>query len=160
MLRRRRDREQTYEGLRACALGAVAEGLEPPSADHPRVSGVVIDVPSGGSYATIVALTDNTTSMYTRVGGGTIGAGEHARVALATHALLAAVDAQLDNFTGPDDSSLPPPGTVRFHVLTPSGGHTKDVSEDAFWGRANDPLMPVIMAAQGAIGAMREASPE
>jgi hypothetical protein len=162
MLRRRRDREQssTYEELRALALGAVANGLEPPSADHPRVSGVVIDVPSGGSCATIVALTDNTTSMYTSVGGGTIGAGEHASVASATHALLAAVDAQLDSFTGPDDSSLPAPGTVRFHVLTPSGGHTKDVSEDAFWGRANDPLMPVIMAAQGAVSAMREVSPE
>src|SRR5262249_4556989 len=67
VLGRRRDRDQTYEGLRALALGAVADGLEPPSADHPRVSGVAIDVPSGGSYATIVAPPDNTTSMYTSV---------------------------------------------------------------------------------------------
>jgi hypothetical protein len=159
-LRRRRGREQPYSELRALALGAVASGLPAPSAEHPRVAGVVIDVPSGGSYATIVALTDDTTSMYTSVGGGTIGAGQHASVASATHALLAAVDAHLDQFAGPVDSSLPPAGTVRFHVLGVSGGHTKDVSEDAFWGRANDPLMPVIMAAQRVITAMREASPE
>jgi len=162
VLRRRRDREQpsTYAELRALALGAVAKGIEPASADHPNVSGVVIDIPSGGSYATIVALTDNTTSMYTSVGGGTIGAGQHERVAAVTHALLAAVDAQLDQFTGTDDASLPPAGTVRFHVLTETGGHTKDVPEDAFWGRAKDPLMPVIAAAQGVITAMREVSPD
>jgi hypothetical protein len=168
MLRRRRDREQpstsspyeTYSELRGLALGAVSSGLEQPGAEHPRVSGVVIDVPSGGSYATVVALTDDTTSMYTSVGGGTIGAGQHVGVAAATHALLAAVDAQLDEFTDPQDASLPPAGTVRFHVLAESGGHTKDVPEDVFWGRASDPLMPVIVAAQGVITAMREASPE
>jgi len=162
MLRRRRDREpqSTYSELRALALGAVANGLEPPGADHLRVSGVVIDIPSGDSYATIVALTDNTTSMYTSVGGGTIGAGQHATVAAATHALLASVDAHLEHFTGPADSSLPPQGTVRFHVLGVSGGQTKDVSDDVFWGRANDPVMPVIVAAQGVITALREASPE
>jgi hypothetical protein len=59
-----------------------------------------------------------------------------------------------------EDASLPPAGTVRFHVLAASGGHMKDVSEDAFWGRASDPLVPVIAAAQGVITAMREASPD
>ncbi|MGQ0826480.1 MAG: hypothetical protein ACT4OX_15865 [Actinomycetota bacterium] len=76
--------------------------------------GVVIDMPRGNDYASLVALTDNTTSLYTSTGGGIIGAGEHAAVAARTHALLAAIQRQLDRFDGPDDGSLPPPGATRF----------------------------------------------
>jgi len=91
----RRDRDgqpadaNPYESLRDLALHAVENGLPPPGDDHPDVSGVVVDIPSGAAFATVVALTDNTTSMYTSTGGGTIGAGEHADVAAATHQLLA-----------------------------------------------------------------------
>lgn len=146
--------------MRALALGAIEQGVLPePGAEHPRVSGVVVDIPAEGGYATLVALTDSTTSMYTSVGGGTIGAGQHESVAAATHALLSAVDAELSRFTAARDDSLPPAGCVRFHVLASTGGRTKDVPEGAFWGRSDDPLMPVIAAAQGVLSAIREASP-
>jgi hypothetical protein len=55
----------------------VANDLAPPSAAHPDISGVVVDVPAQGGFATVVGLTDDTTSMYTSTGGGTIGAGKH-----------------------------------------------------------------------------------
>jgi hypothetical protein len=168
VLRRRRSRrddsnasgEEMYGQLRAMALEAVANGLVAPTADHPRVSGVVIDVPSDGGCATLVSLTDDTTSMYTSTGGGTIGAGAHASVASATHALLAAVEQHFDQFTDDDDPALPPRGIVRFHLLGPAGRRTADLPDEAFWGRADHPLMPVIAAAQELIAAIRTASPD
>ena len=56
----------------------------------------------------------------------------------------------------PDNTSLPPRGVVRFHVLTPAGRRTADVPEDAFWGRAEHPLMPMIAATQQVISAIRQ----
>jgi hypothetical protein len=152
--------EDVYLGLRRLALESVANGLELPSAEHPDVSGVVVDVPSGGSFATIVALTDDTTSMYTSTGGGTLGSGAHHQVAAATHRLLSAVQAQLEAFTSVDRGELPPPGSVRFHVLTATGSRFEDVPEDCFWGRSPHPLLPVIASAQEVVSAIREASPQ
>ena len=99
---------------------------------------------NGQFYATIVALTDNTTSMYASGGGGTLGAGGHANVASATQALLSAAQVQLGAFTRPSESDLPPPGWVRFHLLSRSGGRCEDVPAESFWGRVSHELMPVI----------------
>jgi hypothetical protein len=152
--------EDIYRGLRSMVLDSVANGLALPPADHPDVSGVVVDIPAQGGFATVVALTDNTTSMYTSTGGGTIGAGEHVEVAAATHRVLSAVQAQLEAFTRKDDGDLPPAGSVRFHVLTPAGSRSEDVPEDSFWGRAPHQLMPMIVSVQELVTAIREASPQ
>lgn len=151
--------DDVYRRLRGMVLGSVANGLELPAAEHRDVSGVVIDIPAEGGFATVVGLTDNTTSLYTSTGGGTIGAGEHPEVAAATHRLLSAVQAQLGFFKRPDDGDFPPAGNVRFHVLTPSGSRSEDVHEDCFWGRAPHELMPVIVSAQELVTAISEASP-
>lgn len=150
-----------YNDLRAMALRAVESGVLPtPPAEHPDVSGVVLDVPSSGGFATFVALTDNTTSLYTSTGGGTIGTGEHALVAAATHGLLAAVQQHLDSFASSNDASLPPGSTVRFHALSTGGHKTADVPDDAFWGRVDHPLMPVIAATQGLISSIQSVGPD
>jgi hypothetical protein len=147
----------TYAALRANALDS-AGALPAPPPEHSRVSGVVVDVPASNGYATVVAMTDDTTSMYTSSGGGTVGAGSHAPVSAATHALLTTVDRQLDAFAPGERRDLPPGGTVRFHVLTPAGTATADVPEAAFWGKVAHPLTPVIAATQHVISAIREAS--
>jgi hypothetical protein len=142
------------------ALSSVDNGLAAPSPEHTDVSGLVVDIPAQGGFATVVALTDDTTSMYTSTGGGTIGAGQHANVAAATQHLLSIVQAHLGSFKQKDDGALPASGSVRFHVLTPSGSRYEDVPEDSFWGRAPHPLMPVIASTQDLISAIREASPQ
>jgi hypothetical protein len=126
--------DEIYRGLRALALDSPANGLALPDADHPDVSGLVIDIPAQGGFATVVALTDNTTSMYTSTGGGTIGAGEHASVAAATHRLLSTVQAQLGAFKKRDNLDLPPAGYVRFHVLSPGGSRLEGIAEDSLLG--------------------------
>jgi len=141
------------------ALDAAARGLVSTLPESPDVSGIVVDVPSTGGYATVVALADGTTSMYTSTGGGTIGAGTHAHVASATHRLLAEVQHHLGMFNMRDDRDMPPSGLVRFHVLTPSSGRRADVPLNAFWGQEGHALMPVITRVQEVITAISEASP-
>jgi hypothetical protein len=145
-----------YNDLRAMALRAADRGaLRSVSAEHPDVSGVVVDIPASGGTATLVALTDNTTSLYTSTGGGTIGAGEHANVAAATRELLTSAQQHLDAFTRTDDGALPGSGSVRLHVLSSAGPRMIDVPEDAFWGRVDHPLLPVIAAVQGVMSSMQ-----
>jgi hypothetical protein len=153
------DLADAYEGLSNLALSAVAIGLQSPGKDHPDVSGLVVDIPATGGFATIVALTDNTTSIYTSEGGGTLGAGGLANVASATQALLSAAQAQLGSFTRPSDSYLPPCGLVRFHVLSRSGGRCEDIPAESFWGPVPQTLMPVIAATQSVISAISSSSP-
>jgi hypothetical protein len=149
---------EAFRDLRAMALGAVAAGLDPPAPEHPSVSGLVVDIPADGGYATIVALTDDTTSLYTSTGGGTIGAGDHSNVAAATHGALVAVEAQLASFNLPDDQALPPASVVGLHVLTPSVNRMADVPVAAFWGEEEHELLPVIAAVQDVLSAVRTAS--
>ena len=80
--------QEIYNGLRSTMLGAASSGQIPRHDDHPDVYGLVIDMPGQGGYATVVALGDNTTSMYTSTGGGIVGAGERPAVAASTQRLL------------------------------------------------------------------------
>jgi len=147
---------EMYRDLRSMAFEAAVSGVIPVHRDHPEVFGLVADIPAQGGYATIVALGDNSTSMYTSTGGGTIGAGERPAVAASTQQLLAVVQAHLDAFASADDGTLPEQGWVRLHVLTDQMPRRADVSEDAFWGKASDPLVPVIAAVQDVMSRMRE----
>jgi len=152
--------EQIYSDLRSMALHAVERVPIQRRADHPDVYGVVVDIPAQGGHATVVALGDNTTSLYTSTGGGTIGAGEgRPNVAAATHRLLEVVQAHLGSITDDDDGGLPERGSVRLHVLTKKGLRSTDIPEDAFWGRTAHPLTPVVGGVQDVISLLRIVSP-
>lgn len=145
-----------YEGLRRMALDAVAAGLTAPGPDHPHVWGVVIDIPSGPAWATVVALGDGTTSMYTSVGGGTIGAGEHESVRAANAQLLRVVEHEVLEHLSPDPGTHPSPGDVRVHVLGADGLSGIDLPEPAFWGE-QEVGGHLVAAAQALISAIRTA---
>lgn len=149
---------EMYARLRAMALDAVDLGMEAPP-EHPEVAGVVIDVPMGEDWVTIVAMGEGTTSMYTSTGGGTIGGGQHEAVRAASLVLLQMLNANVKVFPESDTTGHPPADRVRFFVLTPSGRRVADVYGDVFWGRKQDPSTPLAMAAQAVIGAIGQASP-
>jgi hypothetical protein len=115
----------------------------------------VIDIPSQGGFATLVALTDNTTSLYTSVGGGTIGLGSHQPVAEATDQLLATIEPRLGEFWADEDDGFPSEGFARIHVLLPDSRRMADIPESSFWGKAPHSLMPVIAAVQAVMTASR-----
>jgi hypothetical protein len=121
------------------------------------IRGAVIDVPVDDGWITFVSMGDDTTSMYTSVGGGTIGAGEHAPVAAATQKLLTTIDEHLDQFEESDDTGHPGHETVRVFALIPDGSRrVADAPEDAFWARTDHELTSVLMAVQDVVTAIRE----
>jgi hypothetical protein len=148
-----------YADLRARALDAWNLDLPSASAGHPDVVGVVIDIPSKDGYATVVALEDGATSLYTSVGGGVIGAGEHRRVASANARLLREAQAQLSEFTPEASIDHPGVGLVRLFVLTEDGRRVADIPEKQFWTVDSDRLGTVIAAAQAVITEMRQVGP-
>jgi len=140
-------------------LEVASSGRIPLRDDHPDVYGLVVDMPGQGGHATLAALGDNTTSLYTSTGGGILGAGERPAVAASTQRLLKVTQDYLESFTGNEDGSLPGPGRVRLHVLTAGAPRVADIPDDAFWGESTHPLMPVIAAVQGVISSLRDVEP-
>src|SRR4051794_38082842 len=112
MFRRRATRgsrspDSVYEGLRTAALEVTEAAVGKPPPEHPNLLGAVIDIPREGGTASVVAMADGTTSMYTTAGGGTIGAGAHDTVAHATRALLAALEGSIEMFPADQRVDLP-----------------------------------------------------
>jgi hypothetical protein len=96
--------------------------------------------------------------MYTSVGGGVIGAGEHAAVrAAAQHFRVVAAEArgQLRSTT---DFPLPGPGEVRFHVRMAAASYTAAASEQAL-RTGRQPLSELYAAGQDLITEIRLATP-
>jgi hypothetical protein len=145
-----------YIELRSAALevtGAIL-GSTPP--EHPDVLGAVIDIPGEGGMASVVALGDGTTSMYTSTGGGTIGAGAHEAVATATHALLAKLQSLIEMFPPDDRMDLPTADLVQITVMTPTERRRASVPVAAFWGQEPSTVFELIAAIQDVISAIRE----
>jgi hypothetical protein len=151
--------EQVYDGLRMRALEVTEATVGKAPPEHPEVLGVVIDIPSGGGTASVVALADATTSMYTSTGGGTIGAGTHEAVAAKTHALLATFQRRIEMFPPDDRVDLPSADLVQITVITPTGRRRASVPAAAFWGQEPSTVVDLIAAIQDLISAIRDASP-
>ena len=144
--------------MRLIAFETAQNGVIPPHATHPDVDGLLVDIgPTPGKpngYVAVAALGDNTARMYTDT-GGPLGQVEGPAVAAPIQQLLETVQAHLNSFAVGDDGGRPEMGTVRFHVLAKEAGRFADVSTDAFWGRADHSLTPVIIKIQEVIYTLR-----
>jgi hypothetical protein len=108
-----------YDKLRNGVLATVPGELGmAPTADAPRVWGVLLDMGMGNATATVVALADGTTSLYTSVGGGIIGGGEHERIATVAQTLIRVADTELAAFPLADSAPLPGQGRSALVILT------------------------------------------
>lgn len=83
-----------------------------------RVWGVLMEIGYPEPVATLVALSDGTTSLYFSNGGGVIGAGEHGAVRDAASHLLTVANAHIANFEPTSATPLPTVGRVRFYLRT------------------------------------------
>jgi hypothetical protein len=151
--------ERVYEGLRTGALGVTEAvvGKAPP--EYPHLLGAVVDIPSEGAMASVVALADGTTSMYTSTGGGTIGAGAHDAVARATRALLAKLEESIDMFPVDQRVDLPAADMVQITLVTPTGRRRANVPAAAFWGSEPSTVVELIAAIHDVISAIRGTEP-
>jgi hypothetical protein len=151
--------DNAYDGLRALALGATEDRVGNAPPEHPQVLGAVIDIPGAGGMASVVALADGTTSMYTSTGGGIIGAGAHEAVAVKTHALLTALQRLIEMFPADDRVDLPAADLVQITLITPTGRRRASVPAPAFWGQEPSTVADLIAAIHDVISAIREVGP-
>lgn len=122
--------------------------------DLPTVWGTMIDMGQPDGTATLLALADGTTSLYTSGGGGILGAGEHAHVAAATMSLLHVVERHLCLIPLTADRSLPVPGRVVIRALTYLGAHATEAAEADLAHRRHS-LSPVFHAAHAVLTELR-----
>jgi hypothetical protein len=95
-------------------------GLKP-TTELPRVWAALMDVGVPNGAASIVAVADGSASMYTSVGGGVIGAGEHPTGRQAAMHFLKTVESLLDLIPVAKDAPLPPSGDYALVALTHDG---------------------------------------
>ena len=139
------------------SLDPATVGLHP-SAELPRVWGVLMEMGFPDGAATIVSLADGTTSLYTSEGGGVIGGGEHAPVAAASRRFLVEAEATETGLSPAESANvdLPPAGIVSFVVLAYSGTQIGAADEHEL-ASMQHPLSQLYAAGQDVITALREA---
>jgi hypothetical protein len=144
-----------FQGLRQKLVSAdpASFGISP-SERYPNVWAALLELAMAGGIASIVCVSDGTTSMYTSTGGGMIGAGTHAAVAQANGRFLDEAERSLGLLTPVDVLPLPEPSEARFNVLTFSGPRTAAGSPDELIeGRL--PLSPLFLAGNEVITQLR-----
>jgi hypothetical protein len=130
----------TYLQLRSRILNLdpAEVGLNP-SINAPHVWGVLMETGYTVGTATLVALSDGTTSLYYSTGGGMLGSGEYSPVAEASKALVTQAENFLQQMSSINKFPLPEVGQIRFIFLTYSGTLTTEASEKTL-ASGNHPL--------------------
>jgi hypothetical protein len=153
-----RDPADMMRQLREQALRVSAHDLDlAPTASRPRVWGAIMELGYATGIATLMSLSEGTTSLYFSNGGGVIGAGEHAAVREAAEAFLDMVEAHLTQFQAVESTPKPLIGRVRLYARTFDGTLGGEAMEDEL-GRNLHPLSPVFHAGHAVITAIRESS--
>ena len=146
--------EDVYTGLRAQLLE-----VEPADVGIERGNGEVwggmmeLGFPEG--TATIVALADGTTSLYTSSGGGVIGGEGHDNVRFANRQFLAALEAARGELAPDPEAALPRPGEVTLRALTWDGRLAATASAEQELGEGTHPLSEAFFAGHDVITQLR-----
>jgi hypothetical protein len=146
---------ETYLQLRdrIFHLEPVRLGLAP-TIDAPHVWGVLMETGYVVGTATIVSLVDGTTSLYYSTGGGLIGRGDYAPVAMASKELVVQAEKHLSHMESASEFPLPAVGQVRFSCFTYSGICSAEAAEETLKS-GDHPLSPLFVLAHKTIDQLR-----
>ncbi len=103
--------------LRALSAPAKEFGITP-TKDVPRTYAVLIDFPIGQETATLVSISDGSTSLYTTSTFGIIGGGAHESVKSASARLISSSDKFYDEAKPTKTYPYPANGKVRFYFVS------------------------------------------
>jgi hypothetical protein len=120
---------------RALVTPPVEFGIEP-TADYPRVYGILMDWPIGDRTVTVVSLCDGNASIYATSGLNVIGGFAHETVRNAACAFVRAAAEHHDDSYPTSEFSYPGPNRVRFYLLTFSGVRVINADLEAIKGGA------------------------
>jgi hypothetical protein len=84
--------------------------------------------------------------MYTTTGGGVVGAGASEAVVAKGHALLTALQRQIEVFPVDERVNLPPVDLVQITLITSTGRRRASVPAAAFWGQEPSTVIDLIAA--------------
>jgi hypothetical protein len=147
-----------YSGLRhqALSIRRTEAGIPAPPPGAPAW-GVLMETGYPGATATLFALSDGTTSLYTSSGGGVIGGHGHEGVRQANAAFIGAANQFRQHLKPCESFPLPATGHTVFYVLTDAGILTGGGLEDDL-GYGRHPLSPLFHAGHGVITQLRQIS--
>jgi hypothetical protein len=140
--------------MREAVLHADVASFQVPDGEWTGASVAMMEIVVDDTTASVVAVADGTVSLYLSNGGGTIGAGDYLSVRQAGKRFLRAAADHAPWMTRTTEFPLPSDGTVRFHVRTPDGDYSKEVSEDTLRAR-RDELAPLYLAGQDVLTEIR-----
>jgi hypothetical protein len=110
-----------------------------------RIMGCLMETGYPNGTATLVCLSDGTTSLYTSSGFGIIGGGEHEAVVRENPKLLEVLNDQLAHLSPSTDQSLPREGRTIIRAVTADGQRLNEPSETEL-GEGRSVLSPVFHA--------------
>jgi hypothetical protein len=116
----------------------------------------LMEIGTGGGVATVVVVSDGTTSLYTSSGGGVIGAGDHASVADANQAFLATIDRYRAAIPPTESFPLPLDGEIRFSVRWRDGTRGSAAAANDELASGMHALSEAFAAGHDVISAIRE----
>jgi hypothetical protein len=129
-------------------------GLKP-TMELPRVWAAMLDVGVPNGAASIVAVADGSASMYTSVGGGVIGAGEHPSGRQAAMHFLKTIESLVELMPVASDVPLPPSGEYALVALTHDGTRRRVAAAEKTLQDGRGPMFPGFDAGLDLMTAMR-----
>jgi hypothetical protein len=123
---------------------------------QPDTWAALMEIGTGGGVASVVVVSDGTTSLYTSSGGGLIGAGDHESVAATGRAFLATIDRLRAAIPTTPGFPLPLDDEVRFSVRLPDGTRGSAVAPEVELAAGGHALSAAFPAGHDVISAMRE----
>jgi hypothetical protein len=143
-----------YRELRQLALTVDPADYELPEVGAPRLYGAVMELGWEEATATVVGLTDGTTSLYATSGFGIIGGGARESVRQASAAWLVLMSQMVHELQPAADVQPPATSDVQFIALTYDGHRVGQASELSLQ-RDRSPLAPLYVAGQRVITELR-----
>jgi hypothetical protein len=143
-----------YHELREMVLTVDPHEYELPAVGAPNLYGAVMELGWDEATATVVALSDGTTSLYATSGFGIIGGGAHAAVRSASAAWLTATAEMIGALQPAADVEPPAASDVQFIALT-FDGHRVGQAGEVSLQRNQSPLAPLYLAGQRVMTELR-----
>ena len=148
-----------YAGLRDQVLQLKPDAIEQNDADPSTVIAVLMETGYPEAVATLVAVADDTASLYFSNGGGIIGGGEHEPVRKVSVEFIAFAEQYVSRPTLTDAFPLPNKDNVRCYLVTHGGVYTFEAPEDDL-GSERHPCSALFHKGHELITAIREHTPE
>jgi hypothetical protein len=123
---------------------------------QPDTWAALMEIGTGGGVASVVVVSDGTTSLYTSSGGGLIGAGDHVSVAAVNRALLDTIERHRAAIPATESFPLPLDDEIRFSVRWPDGTRGSAVALEKELASGDHVLSAAFAAGHDVISAMRE----